>query len=69
MTATEEAALIAVDWGTSRLRAMLLAADGAVVAEAESGDGIGSAGGRARTRRPSSDWLATGRRCRRSWPG
>ena len=33
-------ALIAVDWGTSRLRARLLGADGAVRAEAESDDGI-----------------------------
>ena len=33
--------LIAVDWGTSRLRAMLLDAGGRVVAEVESDDGIG----------------------------
>jgi 2-dehydro-3-deoxygalactonokinase len=34
-------ALIAVDWGTSKLRAMLLDKAGGVLAEAESGDGIG----------------------------
>lgn len=34
--------LIGVDWGTSRLRAMLIGADGEVLAEAESGDGIGT---------------------------
>jgi 2-dehydro-3-deoxygalactonokinase len=34
-------ALIAVDWGTSRLRAMLIGGDGRVLAEAESEDGIG----------------------------
>ncbi|MCB1486972.1 MAG: 2-dehydro-3-deoxygalactonokinase [Bauldia sp.] len=42
MAARDEAALIAVDWGTTRLRAMLLAADGSVLAEAGSDDGIGS---------------------------
>ncbi|MEP0323494.1 MULTISPECIES: 2-dehydro-3-deoxygalactonokinase [Hyphomicrobiales] len=42
MTATQDAALIAVDWGTTNLRAMLLAADGATLAEAGSDDGIGS---------------------------
>jgi 2-dehydro-3-deoxygalactonokinase len=36
------AALIAVDWGTSRLRAVLVDANGREIAEAESGDGIGS---------------------------
>jgi 2-dehydro-3-deoxygalactonokinase len=35
-------ALIAVDWGTTRLRAMLLDRDGGLVAEVESGDGIGT---------------------------
>ena len=35
------AALIAVDWGTSRLRARLLAGDGATLAEAKSEEGIG----------------------------
>ena len=35
-------ALIAVDWGTSRLRAMLIGGDGHVLAEAESDDGIGA---------------------------
>jgi len=39
-TATDTGAVIAVDWGTSRLRAVLLAADGTVLAEAESGEGI-----------------------------
>jgi 2-dehydro-3-deoxygalactonokinase len=39
------AALIAVDWGTTRLRAMLLDRDGSVIAEAESGDGIGTLSG------------------------
>ncbi len=34
--------VIAVDWGTSRLRAMLLDDDGQVLAEADSGDGIGA---------------------------
>lgn len=42
MIATEAGALIAVDWGTSRLRAMLLDAGGAVIAEAESDEGIGA---------------------------
>lgn len=41
MTSNDQAALIAVDWGTSRLRAMLLSAGGAVLAEAGSDDGIG----------------------------
>ena len=36
-----KAALIAVDWGTSRLRARLVDADARVLAEAESGEGIG----------------------------
>lgn len=39
------AALIAVDWGTSRCRAMLLDGTGAILAEAESGDGIAALGG------------------------
>ena len=34
--------LIAVDWGTSRLRAMLLSAAGRPIATAESADGIGA---------------------------
>jgi 2-dehydro-3-deoxygalactonokinase len=37
-----DAALVAVDWGTSRLRAMLLDTDGSMLAETESGEGIGS---------------------------
>src|SRR5579872_6770112 len=37
--------LIAVDWGTTRLRAMLLGKDAGIVAEAESGDGIGALSG------------------------
>lgn len=41
----ETAALIAVDWGTSRCRAMLLDGAGAILAEAESGDGIAALGG------------------------
>ena len=36
-----KAALIAVDWGTSRLRARLIDPDARVLAEAESGEGIG----------------------------
>lgn len=36
-----KAALIAVDWGTSRLRARLVDPDARVLAEAESGEGIG----------------------------
>lgn len=39
------AALIAVDWGTTRCRAMLLDRNGAVLAEADSADGIGALGG------------------------
>jgi 2-dehydro-3-deoxygalactonokinase len=39
---TASGTLIAVDWGTSRLRAMLLDAGGRVIAEADSGDGIGT---------------------------
>lgn len=35
-------ALIAVDWGTSRLRAMLLDDSSRILAEADSGDGIGT---------------------------
>ena len=38
--------LIAVDWGTTRLRAMLLDREGGLVAEVESADGIGSLSGR-----------------------
>ena len=38
-------ATIAVDWGTSRLRALLLASDGSVLAEVESGEGIGTLDG------------------------
>jgi 2-dehydro-3-deoxygalactonokinase len=46
MTApTDSAVLIAVDWGTTRLRAMLLAADGAVLAERQSDAGIGTLSG------------------------
>ncbi|MCX5495901.1 2-dehydro-3-deoxygalactonokinase [Kaistia dalseonensis] len=41
----EDAALIAVDWGTTRCRAMLLDRAGAVIAEADSADGIGALGG------------------------
>lgn len=37
-----EGALIAVDWGTTRLRAMLLDAGGRVLAETSSDEGIGS---------------------------
>jgi 2-dehydro-3-deoxygalactonokinase len=40
-----EAALIAVDWGTTRCRAMLLDRTGAVIAEADSADGIAALGG------------------------
>lgn len=40
-----EAALLAVDWGTSRCRAMLLDGAGEPIAEAESADGIGPLGG------------------------
>ena len=43
--ALTDAALIAVDWGTSRCRAMLLDRDGGLIAEAESLDGIGPLGG------------------------
>ncbi|BCP51801.1 2-dehydro-3-deoxygalactonokinase [Kaistia sp. 32K] len=39
------AALIAVDWGTTRCRAMLLDGNGAVLDEADSADGIGALGG------------------------
>jgi 2-dehydro-3-deoxygalactonokinase len=38
-------AVIAVDWGTTRLRAMLLANDGRVLAEKESDQGIGALSG------------------------
>jgi 2-dehydro-3-deoxygalactonokinase len=41
----ETGALIAVDWGTSRLRALLLASDGRVIEERDSDDGIGSLSG------------------------
>ncbi len=40
-----DAALVAVDWGTSRCRAMLLDRDGGLITEAESNDGIGPLGG------------------------
>jgi 2-dehydro-3-deoxygalactonokinase len=40
-----DARLIAADWGTSRLRARLLDAEGAVITSAESGDGIGQIDG------------------------
>jgi 2-dehydro-3-deoxygalactonokinase len=39
------ARLIAVDWGTSRFRAVLLGPEGEILAEAESDDGIASLGG------------------------
>ncbi|MCX5579151.1 2-dehydro-3-deoxygalactonokinase [Kaistia terrae] len=39
------ATLIAVDWGTTRCRAMLLDREGAILAEADSADGIGALGG------------------------
>lgn len=42
---TADAALIAVDWGTTRCRAMLLDRNGDVLAEADSADGIGALGG------------------------
>jgi 2-dehydro-3-deoxygalactonokinase len=42
---SKQSELIAVDWGTSRLRAMLVGADGEVLAELESGDGIGTLSG------------------------
>ncbi len=48
MTASSDisaGALIAVDWGTSRLRAMLVDASGRIVAEAESDEGIGTIAG------------------------
>ena len=38
---TDRAILIAVDWGTSRLRARLLDEGARVIDAAESGDGIG----------------------------
>ncbi|MBB5753165.1 2-dehydro-3-deoxygalactonokinase [Prosthecomicrobium pneumaticum] len=41
----EAAALVAVDWGTSRLRAMLIGRDGGLLAEADSADGIGPLAG------------------------
>jgi 2-dehydro-3-deoxygalactonokinase len=44
-SSTATARLIAADWGTSRLRARLLDADGVVIASAESGDGIGQIDG------------------------
>ena len=40
-----DSALIAVDWGTSRCRAMLIDRDGAILAEADSADGIAALGG------------------------
>jgi 2-dehydro-3-deoxygalactonokinase len=42
---SEAGALIAVDWGTSRLRAVLLDRGGAALAETESGAGIGTLSG------------------------
>ncbi|WP_421726607.1 2-dehydro-3-deoxygalactonokinase [Bauldia sp.] len=42
MAADGTAQLIAVDWGTSRLRAELLDGDGVRLAEADSSDGIGT---------------------------
>jgi 2-dehydro-3-deoxygalactonokinase len=39
------AKFVAVDWGTSRLRAWLVGADGGVLAEADSADGIGALSG------------------------
>lgn len=39
---TDEGTLIAVDWGTTRLRAMLLDGGGHILAERASDDGIGS---------------------------
>lgn len=59
MTDLANAALVVVDWGTSRLRAMLVDAAGGVLAEAESNDGIGSltAGGHeAAFERAVRDW-------------
>jgi 2-dehydro-3-deoxygalactonokinase len=41
----QSGALIVADWGTSRLRARLVSPDGAVLAEAESGDGINALSG------------------------
>lgn len=41
----EAAALIAVDWGTSRCRALLLDKAGAILAEADSAAGIAALGG------------------------
>lgn len=43
--AIDKAALIIADWGTTRCRAMLLDREGALLAEAESTDGIGALGG------------------------
>ena len=56
--ASSPGALIAVDWGTTRLRAALLAADGGVLDETESGDGIGtlSGGHEAAFERLVGDW-------------
>lgn len=55
------AALIAVDWGTSRCRAMLLAGDGSLLAEAESAEGIAALGGNGHE--DAFDRLVAG------WPG
>lgn len=41
MSRSTAGALIAVDWGTSRLRAMLLDRDGRIIGESGSDDGIG----------------------------
>jgi 2-dehydro-3-deoxygalactonokinase len=43
--ATADAAMIAVDWGTSRLRAVLLDGVGVAIEERESDDGIGTLSG------------------------
>jgi 2-dehydro-3-deoxygalactonokinase len=45
MTDTRDAKLIAVDWGTTRLRARLIDPAGAVLAEKTSNDGIGPLNG------------------------
>ncbi len=42
---TSEGRLIAVDWGTSRLRAMLVDTEGRILAEAASDEGIGAMAG------------------------
>jgi 2-dehydro-3-deoxygalactonokinase len=54
------AALIAVDWGTSRLRARLVDGNGAILAEAASDEGIGAiSGGHEQViERLTADWPA-----------